>query len=193
MHEAGHWFGLKHLWGDENCGDDGVYDTPKQASYTSGCPSTVRITCSNGPNGDMYMNYMDFTSDACTNLFTKGQKARMRTLFDPGGVRNSILSSKGLNPPLIQEIPLPVSDPQWLHPQLYPNPSSSVINLDLAYDARWIGKSIQIVNLQGQTVMVLTITSTKMQIDIKKLQAGAYFLAAKKDDGESMKVRFLKL
>jgi hypothetical protein len=193
VHEMGHWLGLKHLWGDENCGDDNVHDTPKQASYTPGCPTGVRITCSNGPNGDMYMNYMDFTSDACTNLFTIGQKARMRALFEPGGPRNSILSSKGLNPPLIQEVPLPSTDPQWLHPQLYPNPSSSVINLDLSYDPRWVGKTIQIVNLQGQTVMLVTITTSKMQVDIKKLQAGVYFLAAKKDDGESMKMRFMKL
>lgn len=193
VHEMGHWFGLKHLWGDENCGDDGVSDTPKQASYTPGCPTTIRITCNNGPNGDMYMNYMDFTSDECTNLFTAGQKARMKALFEPGGARSSILSSKGLNPPLIAEIPLAESDPQWLHPQLYPNPSSSVINLDLVYDARWLGKTIQVVNLQGQTVMMVTITSTKMQIDIKKLQSGTYFLAAKKDDGESMMMRFVKL
>jgi hypothetical protein len=107
VHEIGHWLGLKHLWGDENCGDDGVSDTPKQASYTSGCPSAIRITCGNGPNGDMYMNYMDFTSDACINLFTKGQKARMRALFETGGFRNAILTSKGLDRPLIFESPLP--------------------------------------------------------------------------------------
>lgn len=193
VHEIGHWFGLKHLWGDANCGDDGVDDTPKQASYTPGCPTTVRITCGNGPNGDMFMNYMDFTSDACTNLFTKGQKERMRALFAAAGSRHSFLSSTGLNPPLIFEAPLPENDPQWLHPQLYPNPASSDITLDLSYDERWVGKTIQIVNLQGQTVMLVTITSKKMQIDIKKLQAGIYFLAAKKDDGESMKMRFIRL
>lgn len=193
VHEVGHWLGLKHLWGDTYCGDDGVGDTPKQASYTSGCPSSIRITCGNGPNGDMYMNYMDFTRDDCTNLFTKGQKARMRTLFEPGGTRNPILSSKGLNPPLIFESPLPETDPQWLHPQLYPNPASSHFILDMAYDSRWIGKTIQITNLQGQIVMQVMITSKIQRIDINKLQAGIYFLAAKKDDGESMKMRFVKL
>ncbi len=193
VHEVGHWLGLKHLWGDANCGDDGVDDTPKQASYTSGCPTTVRITCGNGPNGDMYMNYMDFTRDDCTNLFTKGQKARMRVLFETGGARNSILTSKGLNPPLISESPVPESDPQWLHPQLYPNPASLQITLDLSYDSRWVGKIIQVTNLQGQTVMHVAITGKIQRIDINKLQAGIYFLAAKKDDGESMKMRFVKL
>jgi len=193
VHEVGHWLGLKHLWGDENCGDDGVDDTPKQASYTPGCPSTVRITCGNGPYGDMYMNYMDFTNDACMNLFTRGQKARMRALFETGGPRHAILLSKGLNQPLIFESPLPESDPQWLHPQLFPNPAISAITLDLTYDSRWIGKLIQVVNLQGQTVMQVQITSKIQQIDINKLQAGIYFLAAKKDDGESMKMRFVKL
>jgi hypothetical protein len=193
VHEVGHWLGLKHLWGDENCGDDGVNDTPKQASYTGGCPSTIRITCNNGPHGDMYMNYMDFTNDECINLFTLGQKARMRAIFEPGGPRNTILSSKGLDQPLIFESPLPESDPQWLHPQLYPNPAISVFTLDLSYDPRWIGKVIQVMNLQGQTVMQVQITSKTQQVGINKLQAGVYFLAAKKDDGESIKLRFVKL
>ena len=193
VHEVGHWLNLKHLWGDENCGDDAVGDTPKQASYTIGCPGTVRITCGNGPYGDMYMNYMDFTNGACINMFTQGQKARMRALFNTGGARYSILASKGLLPPLIAEAPLPTEDPKWLHPQLYPNPANNEINLDLAYDIRWIGKTIFVTNLQGQNVMNVMITSKNQRIDISRLQAGMYFFAAKKDDGESMKMRFIKL
>ncbi|HEX2628226.1 MAG TPA: zinc metalloprotease, partial [Chitinophagaceae bacterium] len=81
VHEVGHWLNLKHLWGDEYCGDDGISDTPKQAGYNAGCPSGVQITCDNGAKGDMYMNYMDYTNDECMNLFTLGQKARMRSLF----------------------------------------------------------------------------------------------------------------
>ncbi len=193
VHEVGHWLNLKHLWGDENCGDDGVGDTPKQASYTIGCPGTVRITCGNGPHGDMYMNYMDFTNDNCINMFTQGQKTRMRALFNTGGPRSSILISKGLNPPLIAESALPTEDPKWLHPQLYPNPASTELNLDLAYDIRWIGQIIFVTNLQGQTIMNVTITSKNQKIDISRLHAGMYFLAAKKPDGESMKMRFIKL
>ncbi|HQW43377.1 MAG: T9SS type A sorting domain-containing protein [Chitinophagaceae bacterium] len=193
VHEVGHWLNLKHLWGDENCGDDGVSDTPKQASYTIGCPSTVRITCGNGPYGDMYMNYMDFSNDACINMFTEGQKARMRALFNTGGPRNSLLLSKGLNPPLIAESPSTTEDPKWLHPQLFPNPANNELNLDLSYDIRWMGKTIFVTNLQGQMVMNLSITSKNLKIDISRLQAGMYFLAAKKDDGESMKMRFIKL
>jgi Pregnancy-associated plasma protein-A/Secretion system C-terminal sorting domain len=193
VHEIGHWLSLKHLWGDEYCGDDGVNDTPKQASYTSGCPSVVRITCGNGPYGDMYMNFMDFTNDACLNMFTQGQKARMRALFEPGGPRSTILASKGLDIPLIFLSPLPEEDPKWLKPNLYPNPASSGMTLDLAYDIRWIGKTIFVMNLQGQNVMNVTITSKTQHIDISRLQSGVYFLAAKKDDGESMKLKFLKL
>ena len=73
-----------------------------------------------------------------------------------------------------------------------PNPATSAITLDLAYDPRWVGKMIQVMNLQGQTVLQVQITTRTQQIDINKLQAGVYFLAAKKEDGESMKMRFVK-
>ena len=47
-------------------------------------------------------------------------------------------------------------------------------------------------NLQIQTVITLEKKKKNQQIDIKKLPAGLYFLAAKKDDGESMKLKFVK-
>ncbi|MBM3416355.1 MAG: T9SS type A sorting domain-containing protein [Bacteroidetes bacterium] len=192
VHEVAHWLGLRHLWGDHYCGDDGVADTPKQAGFNIECPNVINVTCDNGPYGDMYMNYMDLTNDGCMNMFTLGQKARMRALFAPGGARNKLLISTGLNPPLINAIPLPEEDPRWLHPQLYPNPASSQLTLDFAYDIRWIGKTVRILNLQGQTLMTVVITAKAQRIDITKLQAGMFFLAAKKDDGESLKLKFIK-
>jgi len=67
------------------------------------------------------------------------------------------------------------------------------LNLDVAYDIRWIGKSINILNLQGQVMMQVPISSKYQKIDISKLKPGMYFLAAKKDDGESIKEKFIKL
>lgn len=98
-HEVGHWMNLYHIWGDDGtgcAGSDLVADTPNQADETYGCPAgTIRISCSNGPNGDMYQNYMDYTDDGCMNVFTAGQKTRMQALFSPGGSRASLTTSNG--------------------------------------------------------------------------------------------------
>lgn len=80
-HEAGHWLGLRHIWGDSNCGNDHCGDTPTQQGYYTGCPAFPQVTCSNGPNGAMFTNFMDYTSDACKNIFTANQKTRARTVM----------------------------------------------------------------------------------------------------------------
>lgn len=101
-HEVGHWLNCYHIWGDDgtSCtGSDQVSDTPNQADENYGCPSGSIVSCSNGPNGDMYMNYMDYTDDACMNLFTTGQKNRMQSLFGSGGFRAPLLNSLGCEPP----------------------------------------------------------------------------------------------
>jgi len=193
VHEAGHWMGLRHIWGDAYCGNDMIDDTPTQNTFTSGCPSGIRASsCGTNPNGDMYMNYMDLTLDACTNLFTEGQKERMRATFETGGGRKSILSSYGLLPPLINEIPLPEQTPTWFHPQLFPNPATNEMTLDLAYDIRWIGKTLRVTNLQGMVVMQLVISSKAQKIDVSHLRPGMYILSGKKD-GSEIKQKFIKL
>src|SRR4029453_15694747 len=83
-HEVGHYFNLRHIWGDtEDCsGSDLVADTPNAAGPNFGTPSFPTVTCSNGPNGDMFMNYMDYVDDAAMFLFTAQQVVRMRTTLD---------------------------------------------------------------------------------------------------------------
>ncbi|HRH38249.1 MAG TPA: fibronectin type III domain-containing protein, partial [Flavobacteriales bacterium] len=98
-HEVGHWLNLRHIWGDANCGNDLVSDTPTQQTSNFGCPTYPHATCSNGSNGDMFMNYMDYTDDGCMNIFTTGQKSRMQALFATGGSRVSLASSLGCTPP----------------------------------------------------------------------------------------------
>jgi len=77
-HEIAHWLGLKHIWGDANCGDDNCTDTPTQQQATYACPTGVQTSCG---SADMYENYMDYTNDACMNVFTVDQKNRMRTVL----------------------------------------------------------------------------------------------------------------
>jgi hypothetical protein len=88
-HEVGHWLNLRHIWGDASCGNDQVADTPTQQTSNFGCPAFPHVTCSNGPNGDMFMNYMDYTDDACMYMFSGGQKTRSRAIFALGGTRAS--------------------------------------------------------------------------------------------------------
>ncbi len=100
-HEVGHWLNLYHIWGDDGTGctgSDNVTDTPNQGDENYGCPSFPTVSCSNGPNGDLFMNYMDYTDDACMFMFTEGQKARMQALFATGGFRASLLNSLGCVP-----------------------------------------------------------------------------------------------
>lgn len=98
-HEVGHWLNLEHIWGDDNgsCnGSDQVADTPNQSDANYGCPTFPKVSCSNGPNGDMFMNYMDYTDDGCMNIFTAGQKARMLAVLN--GTRASLKTSQGCVP-----------------------------------------------------------------------------------------------
>ena len=80
-HEVGHWLNLDHVWGSfGNCGNDNVNDTPIQEEANYSCPSFPHNpnSCNTtNSNGDMFMNYMDYTNDACMNMFTNGQKNRM--------------------------------------------------------------------------------------------------------------------
>ena len=83
-HEVGHYLNLRHIWGDTpDCsGSDMVADTPNCAGPNYGMPSWPVVTCNNGPNGDMFMNYMDYTDDAGMFMFTAQQVIRMRTTLD---------------------------------------------------------------------------------------------------------------
>jgi len=83
-HEVGHYFNLRHIWGDtEDCsGSDMVADTPNSAGPNFEKPTFPVVTCNNGPNGDMFMNYMDYVDDDTMFLFTSQQVMRMRTALE---------------------------------------------------------------------------------------------------------------
>jgi hypothetical protein len=193
---VGHWLGLKHIWGDALCGDDGIYDTPTQSGYTSSSPTGIRTSrCSNSAAGDMYMNYMDFTNDGCLNLFTKGQKDHMRSLFDEGGPRYSLLSSKGLSVPWVEAAPLPEQTSPATSPaalNLYPNPASGELTIDFEYDATWAGKEIKIFDINGIVKQTVQINAKLIKISLSGLRPGIYFIQGN-NNGKKINRKFIKL
>ena len=88
-HETGHWLGLRHIWGDGSCGNDFVDDTPTQASESRGCQKG-RMSCG---TANMVENYMDYSDDACFNIFTNGQKTRIRAVLELSPRRNSLITA----------------------------------------------------------------------------------------------------
>ncbi|SDS62490.1 Pregnancy-associated plasma protein-A [Actinopolymorpha singaporensis] len=90
-HEVGHWLNLNHIWGDDGTGctgTDNVSDTPNQGGPNYGRPTFPHVSCDNGPDGDMFMNYMDYVDDAAMVMFSAGQVARMQACLE--GPRSSI-------------------------------------------------------------------------------------------------------
>ncbi|GAB5079137.1 zinc metalloprotease [Arthrobacter sp. AD-310] len=108
-HEIGHWLDLRHIWGDDrgSCrGSDLVDDTPNQADATFNSPAFPQISCDNGPDGNMFMNYMDYTDDAAMFMFTNGQSRRMDACLE--GARSTFLASPAFalaSPPAVAAQP----------------------------------------------------------------------------------------
>ena len=88
-HEIGHWFNLRHIWGDATCGNDLVGDTPLHNTANYGCPAAGHLSTCSGTPVEMTMNYMDYTDDACMYMFSIGQKSRMQATYAVGGPRAS--------------------------------------------------------------------------------------------------------
>ena len=97
-HELGHFFGLRHVWGDSDvCGpDDYVADTPQSnEDYNAQCPASAHSCDSD----DMYENYLYYTKDACMNAFTNEQIDRMEVVLTNAPRRYSLINASGINPP----------------------------------------------------------------------------------------------
>jgi hypothetical protein len=90
VHEVGHWLNLNHIWGDRSdcSGTDHVSDTPGAQLPNYDEPVFPHVSCKNGPNGDMFVNYMDYVNDAAMVMFTAGQVARMQATL--AGPRSSL-------------------------------------------------------------------------------------------------------
>lgn len=190
VHEIGHWLNLRHIWGDGYCGDDYVDDTPKQQMANRGCPSGEKKTCGSTAHGDMYMNFMDFTDDACMYMFTFGQRQRMRNQFEIGGPRHALLYSTAITAlPLPAPIPVPEEVPMQV--SLYPNPTVSTVILQTTGGQNLLGKTAKLFTQTGQLVQSFIIQSNRQSIIVSNLKNGVYFLAIE-NAGLTTPLRFVK-
>ena len=156
-HEVGHYLGLRHIWGDGDCRfDDFVADTPvadkSNLRLSSPCtfPSNDNKVCS---TAEMFQNYMDFTDDVCMNLFTEGQKIRMRRVLENSPRRTTLVSSPALTAPVRFKDNLAVMD---INTPKHFECSSSIV------------PSIQVINLGNNPVtsydIVMSIDGSQAQL-----------------------------
>ncbi|MCO6498310.1 MAG: T9SS type A sorting domain-containing protein [Chitinophagaceae bacterium] len=189
-HEVGHWLGLKHIWGDSECGDDGIDDTPRQQSANTGHNVFPKISaCSEDANGDMFMNFMDFSDDADMNMFTIGQKKAMRAQFALGGDRNSLLVSDALNINGIEEA---LQDKDWEEVvRLYPNPTVDYVIVEGRSLNDINGKYLKLYDMQGKLILSKRIQDERTRIDMNGLPGGLYMLSLE-DMGERKMFKIVK-
>ncbi len=166
IHEAGHYFGLKHIWGDdEDCStDDGVEDTPFQMSFYKGCPTYPQVSCG---SSNMFINFMDYVDDDCMVMFTQGQMDRMLTTIEM--MRPGLMAS---------EISCAQSSAQELNIAftVYPNPARGTISIKFKEYVAEIG-SIGVYNSIGQEVYsTTTVLFDTMKVDLPDIVPGVYWV-----------------
>ena len=187
-HEVGHWFNLEHIWADEAAcaADDGVADTPQQKGENYGCPTFPQTTstggrCSTTDPSSMYMNYMDYTDDACMMMFTVGQVARMQAAIT--AYRSGLLTSNGCSGTTgIRAL-------NTLATSIYPNPSQGVFEFTILENAP---VALTITDLTGREVFSHAYDTNEKTIFNLSNQADGIYIAAFECNGKRSVRRIIK-
>lgn len=186
-HEVGHYLGLFHTWGPNSHETDGCelddfcQDTPAIRDRTSGCPVGL-ISCDGRPV--MIENYMDYSDDACMNIFTNDQISRMRTVLEHSPRRKSLLNSPVLDNPL----KFPIELASLIN--IYPNPAGEKFRI--SFEAHKL-KNVQVIltDLTGQTLfsesfeelfeesIEVTLPKTAERMILLQVQSGNLFYRQK--------------
>ncbi|GIV27731.1 MAG: hypothetical protein KatS3mg027_1545 [Bacteroidia bacterium] len=176
-HEVGHYFGLRHIWGDgatlgnNNCtGDDGIQDTPNANNQSNFDCNTSKNTCVDTNLGwttvdmpDLIENYMDYSSEDCMNMFTQGQVNWMITTLT--GPRSGLLNANS-----ITELN------QSVNFQIYPNPAKEEV---VIYSSEIQGPmNVRIYDISGKLIQNLNVElmNGKAKLKLNELGEGMYML-----------------
>ena len=182
-HEIGHWLGLFHPNGDVDCGDDFVADTPPtdDLNQTTSCRD-ILSNCAGKQTRELVENYLMYSPDACMNMFTAGQVARMRT----------VLALSPRRARLIQSASSPLPETEKLTINVFPNPATT----DPSVDVQLKGTQSFFVDLfdaAGRQVRTTTYSdspSTRVLLSVKGLASGLYIVRVK-TDSETVSKRLL--
>lgn len=170
-HEVGHYLGLRHIWGDGACATDYCDDTPPAAAQNIGSTSSYPLnvgTCSsptNSPDGEMFMNFMDYPWDPYKYMFTTDQTIRMQTAMINSPFRNQLGTHN------LCSVPLGLNDININNKiSIYPNPAKTELNLNISPNDI---DEVSISNLLGQ---ILVKSKNQNRIDILDLPNGIYII-----------------
>lgn len=174
-HEIGHWFNLYHIWGDDGglcSGSDLINDTPNQADETAGCPTGVVLdACQIVAPGIMYHNFMDYTDDACMNLFTIGQKTRMLASLNTS--RSGLKSSQGC-------LPVGIYENDFVYDfSIFPNPGQDVVTINVKAISGMGKVNLLVRNIMGQQLFqkeFIDINEISENLDVSDFNNGIYFV-----------------
>ncbi|MEN0006564.1 MAG: M43 family zinc metalloprotease [Bacteroidota bacterium] len=164
-HELGHYFNLFHLWGSAfSCDvDDGVDDTPLQSDwYLNTCPGFLQISCG---TPDMYMNFMNFTDDACLHLFTEGQKDRVWATLN--STRSGLIMGNNCGVSSVSTSEEDIFE-------VFPNPTTGSIRVELPQGQKG---QLYLQDLNGNILQIWSVNSHLVEeIMLKEWPVGIYFL-----------------
>ena len=176
-HETGHYFGLRHMWGDGGCSEeDGIDDTPNAAQDGQNqCNHNIN-SCTDSPYDfpDMVENYMYYSDPSCQNMFTKGQVDFMYSV---------ILNNRSELPDTTNNGGGNISVAAYNKAELsvYPNPAKDKFTIDLSK----VNESthIQLIDVTGKIIWErkysITNRSTHISVSTVDFSRGIYFLNTK--------------
>ncbi len=179
-HEIGHYFNLSHPWGNKddnlNCeNDDGVSDTPRQSTtFRNQCPTHPQLFCG---TASMFMNFMNYTNDACLAMFTQGQKVRMLAALNVARV--GLLNSSNCLPPSTAVEELFSAE----HVRILGNPIVTQLHVQATAEFQEVF-DIQFINIQGQLLFSDRWNTTNDYIkSVSNFNPGLYCLILKSSHG----------
>lgn len=189
-HLIGSYLGLYPLWGESECSDDYVDDTPIHNSINFTCPKFDHVSTCDGYPTEMTMNFMDATYDACRYMFTNGQIKRMQAVLSEKGFR-SLLGETETNCDQKERIVNQVTNEQPINYiseetttiQIIPNPAKEKVYLN--FDGITTKDYIQlsVMDSGGKLIKNANLNQDQIQheLDISLWTPGVYFLNFKFD------------